>query len=253
MFESVKNIAVGKFVSHGEWCHQDRTIGSYELIFATKGEVYINENNINYHLKADDILILQPNIRHFGYKHSADSEFFWLHWHGDADALSGIKYRKIENSYNMALYFRQLLSIRTTHKIQESMDYLTRLILMELYLNNKCTATNHTAEKIAAWIEANAYLPVTEKQVAAEFGYNADYLNRLFKKCFSKTLKQYMNEKRIEYIKGLMLRSNLPLKEIAIKSGFSEYKYFLKFFKYHEKITPTEFYRQYAKMCINSH
>ena len=252
MLECVKNIAAGKFVSHGEWCHQDRTIGSYELIFVTKGEVYINENNINYHLKADDILILQPGMRHFGYKHSTDCEFFWLHWQGGADEISGIKHRKIENYYSIALYFRQLLSIRATHKTQESMDYLTRLILMELYLNNTCYVANPTTEKIAAWIEANACLPITEKQVAAEFGYNADYLNRLFKKHFAKTLKQYMNEKRIEYIKGLMLRSNLSLKEIAIKSGFSEYKYFLKFFKYHEKITPTEFSKHHAKIYINS-
>ena len=77
-------------------------------------------------------------------------------------------------------------------------------------------------------------------------------MNRLFKSSFSKTVKQYIDEKRIEYVKELMLCSDLPLKEIAARSGFSEYKYFLKFFKYHEKITPTQFYKQYAKIHINS-
>lgn len=109
------------------------------------------------------------------------------------------------------------------------------------------------AEKAAAWIEANKNTPLTESAVAAYFGYNPDYLNRLFKASFSKTVKQYICDKRLEYIKELMLCCELPLKEIAIKSGFSDYKYFLKFFKYHEKITPTEFYGQYAKMHINSH
>jgi AraC-like DNA-binding protein len=144
------------------------------------------------------------------------------------------------------------LDARITHKTPEGMDYHTRLILIEIYSNSRQPAVNRTAEKIAAWIEANCHTAITELQIASQFGYNADYLNRLFKSSFSKTIKQYINDKRIEHIKGLMLRGDLPLKEIAIQSGFSEYKYFLKFFKYHEKITPTEFYKQYTKIHINS-
>lgn len=252
MFENVKNCGTGKFISRDEWIHPNRVIDSYEIIFVTKGEVYINENGTEYHLKPDEILILQPNLRHFGYKHSANTEFFWLHWYGEPNIEFNIKHRKLENPYNISLYFRQLLDARVTHKTPEGMDYLTRLILIELYSNSKQPMVNSTAERIAAWIVANCHTPITEIQIAARFGYNVDYLNRLFKSCFSKTIKQYANDKRIEHIKGLMLRSDLPLKEIAVQSGFSEYKYFLKFFKYHEKITPTEFYKQYAKMHINS-
>lgn len=252
MFENINNCGAGKFISQGEWIHPERVIDSYEIIFITKGEVYINENGIEYHLKPNEILILKPNLRHFGYKPSKDTEFFWLHWYGEPNTSMNIKHRKIENSYNLSLLFRQLLNARVTHKASEGMNYLTRLILIELYSDSKQPITNHTAEKIAAWIDGNCHTSITETQIATQFGYNADYLNRLFKSSFSKTIKQYINEKRIEYIKGLMLRSELPLKEIAIKSGFAEYKYFLKFFKYHEKITPTEFYKQYAKMHINS-
>ncbi len=252
MFENIKNCGAGKFISHGEWIHPDRVIDSYEIIFVTKGEVYINECGTEYHIKPDEILILQPNMRHFGYKVSTNTEFFWVHWYGEPNTDSNIKHRKIENPYNISLYLRQLLDARITHKTSEGIDYLTRLVLIELYTNSKQPIINHTAEKIAAWIEANCHTPITEMQIATQFGYNSDYLNRLFKSSFSKTIKQYINDKRMEYIKGLMLRSDLPLKEIALRSGFAEYKYFLKFFKYHEKITPTEFYKQYTKFHINS-
>lgn len=253
MFEDVKNCGAGKFISNGEWIHPDRIIDSYEIIFVTKGEVYINENSTEYYLRPDEMLILQPNLRHFGYKTSTNTEFFWLHWYGGPNIDSNIKHRKIENPYNISLYFRQLLDARVLQKSSEGMDYLNRLILIELYSNSKPPVVNRTAEKIAAWIEANCHTSITEMQIATQFGYNPDYLNRLFKSSFSKTIKQYINEKRIEHIKGLMLRSDLSLKEIAYRSGFTEYKYFLKFFKYHEKATPTEFYKQYAKMHINSH
>ena len=44
MFEDVKNCGAGKFISNGEWIHPNRIIDSNEIIFVTKGEVYINEN-----------------------------------------------------------------------------------------------------------------------------------------------------------------------------------------------------------------
>lgn len=252
MFENVKNCGVGKFISRGEWIHPNRVIDSYEIIFVTKGDVYINEDGIEYHIKPDEMLMLQPNLRHYGYKNSTNTEFFWLHWYGRANTTSNIKHRKIENPYIISLYLRQLLDARVSQKSSEGMDYLTRLVLLELYSNSKGPNVNPIAEKIAAWIKANSHTCITEAQIATLFGYNPDYLNRLFKSSFSKTIKQYINDKRLEYIKGLMLRNDLPLKEIATRAGFAEYKYFLKFFKYHEKITPTEFCKQYAKVHINS-
>lgn len=252
MFENVKNCGIGKFISRGEWIHPDRVIDSYEIIFVTKGEVYINENGREYHVKPNEVLILQPNLRHYGTKTSTNTEFFWLHWYDGPDAPSAVKHRKIEDPYSISLYFRQLLDARVTRQNSEGMDYLTRLILLELYLNSSLPTVNHIAERIAAWINANCHVGITEKQVSERFGYNMDYLNRMFKANFSVTIKQYANKKRMEYIKGLMLCEDLPLKEIAAKAGFSEYKYFLKFFKYHEKITPTEFYRKFANVHINS-
>ena len=106
MFENVKNCGAGKFISNGEWIHPDRIIDSHEIIFVTKGEVHINENGTEYYLRPDEMLILQPNLRHFGYKTSTSTEFFWLHWYGGPNMDSNIKHRKIENPYNISLYFQ---------------------------------------------------------------------------------------------------------------------------------------------------
>lgn len=252
MFEDVKNCGAGKFVSRDEWIHPERIIDSNVILFVTKGEVFINEDGKEYHVTPDEVIFLQANMRHFGYKSSINTEFFWLHWYGGPAFFADMKLRKIQNPYSVSLYFRQLLDSCITKKMTEGIDYLTRLILIEIYTNSNPPTTHHTAERVASFIEANRHTSITESQVCAHFGYNTDYLNRLFKSNFSQTIKQYINKKRLEHIKGLMLRGELPLKEIAIQSGFSDYKNFLKFFKYHEKQTPTEFYRLYAKFHINT-
>ena len=82
-------------------------------------------------------------------------------------------------------------------------------------------------------------------------GYNADYISRLFKAHYGKSLKEYMSNVKIDYIKQLLLTSELPLSDVAYNAGFYDYKYFLKFFKYHEGITPTQFLKAYPKTHIN--
>ena len=253
MFEKISNCGIGKFVSHGNWIHPDRVIDSYEMILVTKGEVYLCEEDTSYHIRPNEVLILYPGMRHYGTRYSRDTEFFWLHWYGDAEAFRGFKQKKLENPYAVVEYCRQLLSARIMQKRGEYMDYLTRLAIMEVYLDsNQLSDANPTVEKALAWIKANYRGGITEEQVAAYCQYNVDYLNRVFKSVCGKTIKQYINEKRMEYIKELMLCDNLPLKEIAMRAGFGEYQYFLKFFKYHEKITPTQFYKQHAYLSINS-
>ena len=108
------------------------------------------------------------------------------------------------------------------------------------------------AEQAAAWIRATAHLPLKSTDVAAHFGYNTDYLSRLFHRQFGKTLKQFIDEVRVEYIKSQLLNTNYTLMQLAEMTGFSDYKYFLKFFKYHPGLTPSQFYNTYSKTHINA-
>lgn len=250
MFENVKFRNTGKFITHGEWKHPQRIIDSYEAIFVTKGEVFINENGVDYHVKEEEAIVLFPGLEHYGYKYSSETEFFWVHWYVDKNITPNIKHLKIDNAYGLTLYFRQLISSRFSINSSESADYLTRLILIELH-NNQHQSSNSLVERIAAFIRTNSYLGLTAKQVASLFKYNPDYLNRLFKSHFSKSIKEYIDESRINLIKSLLLQQKMTLAEVSAKSGFSDYKLFLKFFKYHEKITPSEFCRQYSKTFIS--
>lgn len=252
MFKTIKYISCGNFISEGEWIHPDRSIDSYEIIYVTKGKIYINENDVDYAIGKQEFLILDPNVRHYGYQHSCDVEFLWLHWSGKVNTPHLVKHSKVINNYEFVLFFKQLLHNRLNKHQDECFDYLTRLILNEVYSGNTGIKTNSIAENIALWIRANNEKHLSVTAVAAHFGYQADYLNRVFKQSYNKNIKQYIDEERIIFIKKLMLNERLTLAEIANAAGFEEYKYFLKFFKYHEGFTPTEFQKLYANVYINT-
>lgn len=252
MFEDVKNCGAGKFVSRGEWQHPDRVINSNEAIFVTDGTVYINEDGIRYELCKNDLLILEASHRHFGYKKSSDTSFFWVHWTGGPKIDSAVKKQKITDSYNLNLLLKQLMHYRAEREFGESLDYLTRLVLIELFSARENVGISRVAAEAAGWITANRDNAISAAQVAQHLGYNPDYLNRIFKTNYGKTLKEFIDCEKMKYIKELLISADLTLCEVSNASGFNEYKYFLKFFKYHEGITPTQFLKTYPKSHINT-
>lgn len=252
MFETANHISCGKFISREDWIHPSRKEKTYEIIFVVRGEVHLAEEEREYSLRENEVLILEPRKRHYGTQKSADTQFYWLHFTSLTALPDGKKHFKIENSYHLLLLFKQILSYTIDQKPAEALDYLTRLILIELFCENLSQESDYMAEKASAWIRANRDRSIAVKDLARHFGYNEDYLNRVFKAYYGESLKSYIDRERIGFIKQLLLEDALPLALVAQKAGFSDYKYFLKFFKYHEGITPTEFKLTYSKTLINT-
>ena len=250
MFESAVFVSCGKFTSRSEWIHPDRVINSYEIIMVIEGEVNINEEGKDYYLKKNDILILEPNLRHMGFKKSLDTSFYWMHYVCDKNLLEGIKVLHTENPYNLFILANQLIHYSVSCEFPEMLDYLIRLIIGEIKIKNKNSFDNKLVNEIHEWIRINSDRMIKSSDICEKFGYNSDYISRLFKKHCGKNLKTVIDENKIDYIKNLLIKSNKSLNEISASCGFEEYKYFLKFFKYHENITPTEFKRAYTKTHI---
>lgn len=250
MFEDIKYAGCGKFISRGEWIHPDRIINSHEIIFVTSGTVFINENGIDYALKENDLLLLEPNLRHFGYKESTDTSFYWLHYVGSTEAEL-TKQMHIESPYNLSILCKQLIHYSTDNKFPECLDYLIRLILAEISSSKIILTENKLVNRASQWVKANNDIIIKVSDVADYLGYNTDYISRLFKKHYGINLKEYIDRTKIQFVKNQLLNTNFSLREISFNSGFDEYKYFIKFFKQHEKLTPTEFRSAYSKTHIN--
>ena len=105
LFKNVEYISCGNFISSGEWIHPDRKIDSYEIIYVTRGCVYISENGTDYVVCKHECIILEPSMHHYGYKYSSDVEFFWMHWSGKVDTQQYIKHIKLVDNHTFLLVF----------------------------------------------------------------------------------------------------------------------------------------------------
>lgn len=52
---------------------------------------------------------------------------------------------------------------------------------------------------------------------------------------------EFLNRKRVNKAKSLLIRENISMKQIVEMSGFRNYNYFFKVFKEIEGITPREY------------
>ncbi len=73
---------MGRVRYHEPWCHFSRIIDEYILYVVRDGDLYIEENGERMHLKAGDLLLLEPNLPHAGYK-AASCDYYYAHFKHD--------------------------------------------------------------------------------------------------------------------------------------------------------------------------
>ena len=127
------------------------------------------------------------------------------------------------------------------------------MLLHELSLQSRHDdSENALVHRIREWIRINSDRTISAADVARQFGYNEDYISRLLKRYYGSGLKAQINELKLQLTENYLLESELTLAEISDAVGFADYKLFLKFFKYHSGMTPSEFKRVYYALHTNN-
>ena len=80
--------------------------------------------------------------------------------------------------------------------------------------------------------------------VADVFGISTYSLSRLFKSRIGIGFAEYVNTKKLEYAKNLLLTTSLPIRQIALESGYASESYFSRVFKATYGVSPSAFKEQ---------
>ena len=107
------------------------------------------------------------------------------------------------------------------------------------------------AARIKEWLNASISEGVTVKQTAQHFGYNENYIARFFKHIFGVGIKDYINSVKTNNAKNLLSTTMASVKEISAMLSFPSENAFVKYFKYHTGLTPSEYRNIYVNMHIN--
>lgn len=282
--EPVLHISSGKFSTGPHWMHKHMYHdGNFEIIIVIKGTVYLQVDEQQFEVHESEVFALPPFHQLHGYQESpADTEYFWFHFFPKPNGLQSVQADQLTDSETIALFKNSTAVLPLQFKLQTlertfllsnqvldvasgnyftaiSVDYLLTSLLIELSQDYYNSLAGHPVSDeearingIKDWIRSNLSEKLLVNDVAEAFELNPHYLVRIFKEQTGETVIQYINHLKLKEAQELLLRTSLPIKQVASMSFYSDEKRFMKVFKAQLKLTPSEFRRAYTRKFLDS-
>ena len=232
----------------GRWIHPQFYLDTFEIIFVLNGNVHIREEDCKYSLSPGDVLLLDPHKVHVGFEHSFDVDFYWLHFR--SDEKFNFKHFTPYDGYEITSLIKRALKVTNTPGYPAtSADASMRMLTDALEFQNRTdlsTSDGQLADGIYKFVRSNSHFYTTVESVAAHFGYSTGYISKLFRTKYGIGLKEYINGEQIKHAKNLLLNTGMSIKEISEELQYPDARSFMKFFTYHEKVSPGRFKRSHS-------
>jgi AraC-like DNA-binding protein len=88
------------------------------------------------------------------------------------------------------------------------------------------------------YIHNNFAEDITAEQVAERVNMSYSFFARSFKAATGKTFKEYLNITRMNEAEQLLVNTDLPISEVAIRCGYNSVAYFTSLYKQYKGNTP---------------
>lgn len=124
----------------------------------------------------------------------------------------------------------------------EAADYLRKLTgeIREVCLISGQNMMVGMTEKTKTYILSNLDKDLCLNAIGQEIGFNPIYLSRVFKQMEGTSIREYVENCRMDLAKRLILNSRMKIYEVAEKCGYQNTAYFIKVYKAHFGMTPQE-------------
>lgn len=250
-----------------------------EIIMPIENTYAVDMNKTAYSLKVGDILIIPPGELHALVAPSTGSRIVMLF---DASLLSHVKVfsgilpvlmqpRIISKENSPEIYEAQkklLYNIRdeynSNHPLREAAIYA---LIIQMFVN---IGRNHMdadtlfplvrqgkqkeyMEKfniVFDYIDQNYAEDLSLDAVSGVAGFSKFHFSRLFKQFTDMSFYDYLNQRRVRAAETLLLDPDIPITEIAMRSGFSSISTFNRVFKSFKECTPSEFKKLYRTKTL---
>lgn len=226
--------------------HKKRFIDQFELLYVTKGALYIGLDGRPVTLRKSDLIILPPYKTLEGTRPSEQpTGFYYVNFTTDNPKNFGVRAGRVLTCHAPELADK----LERLHRRKSSVfspDYVRDAeLLLLLHEVQQGDAGNSGSAEIASmvrqYVSAHMAQPLTADLLSAALSYNKDYLCKVVKKHFGVSLKDYIIRQKLDLSKKLLVTSNYSVKEIAELVGYQDPNLFTKFFKYHTRQSPGDY------------
>lgn len=259
--------------------HARRRFEVFDMIFCSKGTLYMEEESVKYELLEGMVLVLEPGKTHHGYRPTeVETEVYWIHFQypvsskpllveknnwpqilqqrTDQDtephpaAIDIPKFATVDLRTMIPLLVEmlELHQVLTQYRSFE-LQMLFGKLLLQLQQGMKRSSPQARSydlgEQVATYLAGRLESPFDSGQVEHDLHYHFDYLARCLKQYSGMSPLQYRHHLQIERAKRLLAHSELPLIQVGVQCGFLDNNYFMRMFKRQTSLTPGEYRKQH--------
>lgn len=247
-----------------------------EFLYVTEGRLLLHTETETYPLQAGHVYFINPGTVHGVFGDSLCSHHYALLF--PLEFLSFARYDICQNEFLTPLLcgklrfpFGDKLSPACTAVIGQNIQKaalcygngdapcrpltikIALLQILEALFSNRAflnaETPSHTQEELLryslkpvfSYMEEHYMEKITLEQLSGILHMNKNYFCNFFKEKVGKTPFSYLNEYRINQAAALLLKSSLPITEVALNTGFENISYFIRQFKHYRGCTPSAF------------
>ncbi len=220
-------------------------------------------------ISQNETLVLEAGKKHGGTRpYAGDLSFYWIHFifqpkhlkYGDVKSISLPKHCRISRPEKMTELFREYLDAQESGTLTEVKgSSLICLMISEIessaseVISEGEKKSDELASKVKALIDANVgRRELNTSWISEKIRCNPDYMGRVFKKIYGRTVTDEIHGRKINAAKKLLFDSSMNIKEIATACGFSDTIYFRRIFKKITGYKPLSYRKQFSHMHVNT-
>ena len=217
------------------------------------GEGRLRYENRNYRVTAGDtLLVMVPHNHRYWLEKNGSWEYFWISMNG-VEALrihqlileaAGPLLKLQDSTIDLlAECSLQLIRGARTPAQASAVAYSAAMALYDdVFGSHAFTQTQSAMQMVIDYINANLDKPLPVEELAEVGGLSRAHFSRVFAESEGLPPAEFVLQQRMQRAAILLTKAAfLPVKEVAIMSGFDDANYFSKAFRRIYGINPTEF------------
>ena len=165
-------------------------------------------------------------------------------WEGNQVVYAHLAGQGIQISLLLNDEASQRMAARAEQSAADMLRYVNYLLDKVFAYEEELAKSKGLIQQINDYIHQHYAEDITRSEIGAEFYLVPEYLARMYKKKTGVSLKDYINDYRIQQAKLLLQQSDKQVGEVAADVGFSNLSYFSTLFKKSTGLTPVEYRRR---------
>ncbi len=246
----MKILLVGSSFDNIKYC-KEHSHSTWEIVIPTKNNGIVEACGQKNEFSEGFVYVIPPNINHTTYSGCLFSDTYI-----QVDDIFHLSKTKVTTVFigkeviNLSVIIKDSY-LKRNFGFSKTLENATSLLIQMIYDNLNESKDNLIIKDVRNFLIDNISNSSIDMTVLTnKFGYNKDYLRKLFMKEYGESPLEYLNMLRISQAKDLLKKMKIySIGEVSTLCGFNDPLYFSRVFKKKTGHSPKE-YRKIKEMQI---